>query len=196
MDFTDQNERWTGKRIRSMFIAMDRLTGLKGAGLPIRFAPGEPSEYFCSDFGDMHFVFPESWITSATAPTHRTRTLVRHAYVHYMIHMLYPDSRFDLAWKKCSWFAGMHVRAAHSDEERESYPLRGIHPANYPGDYPGCPCETGQRLIHAEFGPGVVRSVQCGMTKAIAKIEFSYGGRTFETYRTADWVSTFCLPCA
>lgn len=196
MAFTTGNERWTGKRIRSMFIAMDRLTGLNGTGLPIRFAPGEPCEYFCSDPGDMHFLFPEDWITSATAITPRTRTLVRHAYVHYMIHMLYPNSRFDLAWKKCCWFAGMYIRAAHSDEERPEYPLRSIRPSNCAGDYPGCPCETGQRLIHADFGPGVIRSVQCGMTKSIAKIEFSSDGRSFETYRTDDWISTFCLPCA
>ena len=196
MNFTAENKRWTGKRIRGIFIAMDRLTGLKGAGLPIRFIPGEPGEYFRADPGDMHFLFPERWLTTAATISLCTCTLVRHAYVHYMIHMLYPNSRFDLAWKKCSWFAGAYISATHTDQEKGEYPLRSLYPANYGDDYPGCPCETGQRLIHAEFGPGVVRSVECSAARTIALLEFSNNGRAFETYRTSDWVSAFCLPCA
>lgn len=162
---------WDEKRIRTELARLDARTGLRGAGLPVRFGNARCTLGVFSVREDQpYFRFSNWWFQNPDWPEECALDVIRHEYAHYMDWQLYGGSGHGTTWKQCCVMIGAAPVRLYQQEREEYY--RDIHRQQEEWGS----LRAGDLVRHPKFDLGKIREVAGEGPNRYAVIDFGVNG--------------------
>ena len=180
---------WDEAEIRREFLRLDRITGLNGGTLPIRFHKRGRAvgKFGYSKSGRMFFSFHSQYFDDPTIPPEALMDTVRHEYAHFMDYKNRGKSGHGKEWKLCCLAVGALPEQYFSMERVWRISERRLREEKRNELFDTC--TAGMRIDHPRFGPGVVLLIRgCGLNR-IAEVRFA--GSEVKSLGLG-WVCDYC----
>lgn len=191
---SDRNEgekemiNWTEEDIRAEIARLDELTGLNGASLPIEFSyqKGTLGMFFMDGAPkgkrfrfSLHFFHGDKF-TRAEA-----LDVIRHEYAHYMDWELNGAAGHGKSWKLCCQKVGACPTRLYTNQFAAGarYLQRQEDQRKNRRTF-----QAGQKLLHLDFGIGVIRAVTPSGSTQLLTVEFPQATKILE----AGWAEENC----
>ena len=177
---------WTEEQIRNELKRLDKITGLKGAELPIHF--GNAISYlamFCAG-EKMYFLFSNYYFNNPKFSDESALNTIRHEYAHYLAYVQYGDCSHGARWKACCQKVGARASRLYSerlntitlDSEKGKKALQ-VKLSEY---------EPGQTILHPIYDEGTILSVNDD--SSIATVGFAKG---MTKHLSLSWIEDNCI---
>ncbi len=163
-------------RIRAELKRLDKITGLKGAELPIKFGNTKHTlgRFCCRDKDSLEFYFSNYYFSDDNFPVEGKLDVIRHEYAHYYDYILNGYSSHGANWKRCCRIVGAspsrlfnQERANSILERREKERLKNLEL-----DDKYC---AGKTIVHPRFGCGTIKRIDGSGLSRIALVDFQNG---------------------
>ena len=190
-------EKWPESRIREELKRLDRMTGLHGSELPIRFTDSKRTlgMYFHADSKKQHFAFSRHYFENPDFSNAEALDTIRHEYAHFMVDEIYganADRSHGNMWKACCRRVGArpqrlynakvnqtHLNREQAEQERENSIVSFLDSI-----------KPGTLLNHPSFGAGRVTDIDKTPLNARVTIRFD-ADQTCRRFG-AQWVAQNC----
>ena len=178
---------WNEQTIRDEMIALDAITNLSGAEVPILLGNGESTIGSFSPIGNMCFTFSRGYFQNPDWPHESAVNIIRHEYAHYMDFVIYGNSGHGKTWKSCCVRIGaMPVRLYREDrnlfyidrhrKEAEASQIYDLY-------------NVGNIIRHPKFGNGTISSISGEGLERLVDVSFSTVG---SKRLTLKWINENC----
>lgn len=180
---------WPEERVRAELRKMDKITGLKGAELPIRFneAARTLGSFTPGRRESGSFQFSRHYLENPNIPDEVNCDTIRHEYAHYMDWVIYGGSGHGKTWKACcSKIDALPLRLYNSGMAKHYRKIHEISEANLRR------CSgyaVGQTVRHPQFGTGVIETIR--EAKEDRMLEVVFPGGTKKIF-SACWMHDHC----
>lgn len=164
---------WTEDMIRREFEALDRITGLTGASLPITMGDAYCTLGSFSVHGEnMVFTFSKKYFHNINWSDRDAVQTIRHEYAHYMDYMIYGNWGHGATWKKCCEKIGTSSAKLYNSEFGKYNAMREKeeNAMNSRIDK----YSVGKTVKHPSYGTGVIEEIIGDGIGRVAKICFAY----------------------
>jgi hypothetical protein len=146
--------KWTETTIRTEMKKLDKLTGLNGAELPIRFNNAKCTlGLYCSEDGGS-FKFSDYYFQDPEWPTESALNVIRYEYAHHMDHVLYGHGGHGPTWKLCCGIVGASPIRCYSENLAEFYRQKHLKDNKLSEHYDTY--QVGEVIAHPKFEAGVI----------------------------------------
>ena len=184
----NENHRWPEERIRQELQRLDKLTGLNGNALPIKFTY---SNYMVGSFHvydkNQWFEFSRAYFEDPGTPEQANLDTIRHEYAHYMDWAVYGNLGHGPTWKKCCGDLNTPSNRLYSNALAQQYQKRQDRAE---ANTRLCAGYTeGQTVVHEKYGTGVIRSVREVKEDRMLEIAFENGQTKI---LSARWIHDHC----
>lgn len=165
---------WDEKSIREVFEELDKSTGLSGAELPIYFGNAKGTLGCFIIKNGPAFRFSDYWFKDPEWPEESALDVIRHEYAHYMDWSLTGYTSHGSSWKACCTKVGAVPSRLYSEGRSEYY--RRKHKRDEAKITRLNKYETGQAIVHPQYGTGVIKALDKKEHAVIARVDFGVKG--------------------
>lgn len=181
------NQIWNEARIRAEIRRLDRMTGLHGSELQIKFTRSHRTlgSYTAYD-RNPYFEFSAFHFDNPAIPDEMKLDVIRHEYAHYMEHMLYNQVSHSATWKKCCGEVDAYPHRLYSPAIEKHYTNLHRKEAEKARQYDAY--TVGGTVRHPVFGAGRITAVLPSRHDRILEIAFPCGVKRL----SVNWVMANC----
>lgn len=157
--------------IRSEIERLDKITGLDGRSLRIKFdGSSRRLGYYAPNRADRHFGFSLRYFADPEWPRAAALDVIRHEYAHYMDDMLNGNAGHSASWKRCCITVGACPTRCY-DKRFTDISVSIARQKQAQADR--CDSYTaGDVIVHPRFGRGRIVSVSGSAANKTAVVEF------------------------
>lgn len=181
---------WTEEEIRKEIRKLDRITGLNGVDVPIRFHKRGRAvgRFSYTEDRVRNFSFNTIYFDDSTMPPEVLRDVIRHEYAHFMDFINRGKSSHGKEWKQCCLIVGALPQQYFSAERVWRISARRQREAERCAQFDAV--SAGMRIDHPRFGGGVIAVIRGAGLNRIADVAFCGEVKSLGL----GWVCDHCPP--
>lgn len=177
---------WNETSIRSEIAKLDKITGLKGAELPIYFSNARHTIGTFSSRGNGVFTFSNHWFGNPDWSEASAKDVIRHEYAHYMDYMIYGKLGHSPTWKKCCLVVGAMPTRLYCNDLESFYQAKAKDEEEIIAKYDAY--SIGDIIHHPRYGKGKIISISGEKLSRVVTVRFSQSEKNLGL----EWVEKNC----